>query len=296
MRLRGHRPAADKTSDNGPHTLPTTSAFGSHHDGDAAGRRSRLCCHAGARRGHPPAGQPFRRLRQGERPAVLSLTNLNECRALEGVGPMVLPSNFSSLSAGDQQFVVIDLERVNRGLAPIVGLSASLNALAAKGAAVDDDPAYPTNGFVGAGALWAGASSPLGADYEWMYDDGPNGFDANADCPSSGGHYCWMHRDIILWKGTGGPLVAGAGASAGNGMGSYAFEVVSGYSTAGLTFTWAHELRYFAVKPGVEPVGKAAQAAARRRRKRARKHHPAVFTPSSGGSSSSNGSISITVG
>lgn len=166
---------------------------------------------------------------------------------------MRLPGNWNSLTPSQQQLVIIDIERVNRGLAPIVGLSASLGKLAARGASDERDPAFPANGFSGGGGLWAASASVLGADYEWMYDDGLHGYDANLDCPARGGSSCWLHRDIILWHPHGGPLVAGAGYVRKAQYGSYAFEVLSGHSTAGLNFTWAHELRYFAVKPRIEP-------------------------------------------
>jgi hypothetical protein len=181
-----------------------------------------------------------------------TVSRLDACRAKEGVGPLTLPANWHSLTPSQQQLVIIDIERVNRGLAPIVGLSASLSALAVRGAETDKDPAFPSRGFVGGGGIWAAAQSALQADYEWMYDDGNNGFDANIDCRSGGVSGCWLHRNIILWRGDGGPLVAGAAYLRQSRYGSYAFEVLSGYSTAGLTFTWAHELRYFATPPRVE--------------------------------------------
>lgn len=180
-----------------------------------------------------------------------TLSGLNRCRAKEGIGPMVLPSNWSALSAPEQMLVLVDLERVNRGLAPVIGLSPALDQLAADGAQIRNDPAFPSGGFAGGGGIWFGGKSTIAADYAWMYDDGPRGFDINADCPAgSSSSDCWLHRDIILLKGTRGTLVAGGGST----KGSYAFEVLSGYSTAGLMFSWSHELRYFAKRPGAEPL------------------------------------------
>ena len=43
------------------------------------------------------------------------------CRAHEGVGPIVLPSNYESLTVPEQLLVAIDLERVNRGEDPFIG-------------------------------------------------------------------------------------------------------------------------------------------------------------------------------
>lgn len=196
--------------------------------------------------------------------------NINACRALEGVGPLILPRNWSTLTPVQQGFVLINLERVNRGMPPIVGLSASLNQLASAGAAQNNDPSFPSGGFVGGGGIWAGVPSVLAADYLWMYDDGANGLNTNLACTSPGAPGCWGHRDIILWDRTSAPLVAGGGYSAG----SYAYLVLSGFPTANLTFTWADELRYFATKPTVEPAGKAAAKARRRHPKPTGGKHP----------------------
>lgn len=199
-----------------------------------------------------------------------SVTNINSCRATEGVGPLTLPTNWNSLTPVEQGFVLIELERVNRGLAPIIGLSSTLNRLAADGASNGDDPPFPAGGFMGGGAIWAGTGSVLAADYLWMYDDGPNG--SNLACPSPGAPGCWGHRDIILWNRGAGPLVAGGGyASSGYG-GSFAYLVLSGYSTAGLTFTWSSELRYFTIKPTLERTGNVAKATRKHRRSKRRLH------------------------
>lgn len=180
-----------------------------------------------------------------------TVASIDACRASEGVGPLELPTNWSTLSPTQQGFVLIDLERVNRGIAPVIGLSASLSALAVQGADSGNDPPFPSSGD--GGGIWAGASSVFAADTMWMYDDGPGGFDANGDCAASGS-YCWMHRQIMLGSDGGGTLVAGGGFNGGGGDGSYAYLVMSHYSTAGLTFTWAHELRYFEDAPAAEPA------------------------------------------
>jgi hypothetical protein len=198
------------------------------------------------------------------------VASINACRALEGVGPLTLPRNWNSLGPVQQGFVLIDLERVNRGLRPIVGLSSALNQLASAGAAQGNDPSFPSGGFVGGGAIWAGVPSVLAADYLWMYDDGANGLSTNLACPSAGAAGCWAHRDIILWNRTSAPLVAGGGYS----NGSIAYVVLSGYSAANLTFTWAGELHYFTTPPTVEWVGKAAARASRRHRKPTKGRHP----------------------
>lgn len=201
-----------------------------------------------------------------------SLANLNQCRAKEHVGRMRLPSNWRSLSVEQRMFVLLNLERVNRGLKPIVGLSSSLNALAQSGASAGNDPPFPSGGFTGGGGVWAGGmSSVIGADDTWMYYDGPHGLDLNAACTSPTAPGCWLHRQIILWGGTGGPLVAGAGFSTTGGYPSYAFEVLSGYSVSNLTFTWAHERHFFKHRPRVERLRRRANK--RRHHRHHHKHH-----------------------
>ncbi|HEX3802864.1 MAG TPA: hypothetical protein VHV75_08510 [Solirubrobacteraceae bacterium] len=219
------------------------------------------------------------------------IANINACRALEGIGPLTLPSNWAALTTVAQGFVLMNLERVNRGLPAIIGLSGSLSQLAAGGAANSDDPEFPARGFTGGGGLWAGAASVVAADYMWMYDDGPNGLDPNLACPHAGAPGCWMHRDIILWRRSGA-LVAGGGFTGSPGDGSFAYLVLDGYSTAGLTFTWKHELQYFAVKPAVDPLAKAAKAHAKHRRKKKRGTRK---RPAKKATNKSRSSITITV-
>lgn len=225
------------------------------------------------------------------------LAAINACRATEGIGPLILPSNFDALTPVQQGFVLIDLERVNRGLPAIVGLSAPLDSLASSGAAAGTDPSFPS-GNVAGGGIWAGAYSVLQADYLWMYVDGPGG--NNLDCSSGNTSGCWGHRDIILWDRTSSPLVSGGGFATAGGTDSLAYLVLSGYSSANLAFSWAGELKYFASKPGIEPLGKTASARRHKktRRRRRRHHHNAHHgaTASSSSSGSSDGGPMITIG
>jgi hypothetical protein len=202
----------------------------------------------------PPANPAADCDRRGGQPQF-SVKGLDRCRAKEGVGRLVLPSNWSALSGPQQMLVLIDLERVDRGLTPVIGLNRALDRLAAEGARAHADPPFPSGGFEWAGGVWAGGGTTITADYGWMYDDGPKGLDLNEECPASGhSSSCWLHRDIILRDAATGALVGGGGSIGG----SYAFEILAGYSRAGLTFTWAHELRYFTTKPAVEPLKPAS--------------------------------------
>jgi hypothetical protein len=157
------------------------------------------------------------------------LEAIDNARAREGVGPMYLPRGFNSLSGDEQLLVVIDLERVGRGLPAFAGIVASPDSVAQKGTQVNgqpagtfEDPSLPAPFSVGPGTAFAynchangtgtntcdgsgnpGASiaaggeiSALDADYDWMYDDGAGG--SNSDCQALEVQGCWGHRDNIL--------------------------------------------------------------------------------------------------
>ena len=141
---------------------------------------------------------------QGGRPVVgysspacarSQLSAIDKARAGEGLGPMVLPGWYSKLTVPEQLLVVTDLEREARGLPIFVGLSASLDAMARKGALAGVDPVGPALGAWGSN--WAGGyPTALAADFGWMYDDGPGSY--NLDCTRANMSGCWGHRDNIL--------------------------------------------------------------------------------------------------
>ena len=129
---------------------------------------------------------------------VSTLAAIDNARAQEGVGPMILPANYLSLSVPDQLLAVTDAERVGRGLQPFIGLTQELNSAAQNGANSDSDPQVPLNySWTVVGSNWAGGfPSVLATDYEWMYYDGYGS--NNLDCSSPSAPGCWGHRDNIL--------------------------------------------------------------------------------------------------
>ena len=138
------------------------------------------------------------------------LAAVNRAHALEGIRPMVLPADYGHLSVPEQLFVAVNLERVDRGLAPFVGLTTALDHNAQRGADDADDPPDPRGAYALDDAEWAGGSSNgLDAVYGWMYDDG---FDSgNLDCVRRDDPGCWGHRKGILDDfGSGANLVMGA--------------------------------------------------------------------------------------
>jgi hypothetical protein len=189
----------------------------------------------------------------------LALAAINHARrTLEKLGGMSfsLPA-YAKLTPAQQLFVVVNLERTERGLAPAVVLSRSLNTVAQAGARAGRDPAMasvprhlPGGGRTAyAGANWAGGwVNPLGDDYAWMYDDGPGG--SNLDCRTATSRLCWGHRDIILTRfgghgscSGGSALAMGAGhvAAAGGYRESDTVLLVGvcGPAPTDAAFTWA---------------------------------------------------------
>jgi hypothetical protein len=180
--------------------------------------------------------------------AVLQATAA--ARAGEGLGAMVLPSNFTSLSAGEQLFVLTDVERVDRGLPPVVGMVQELNQDAQAAATGNTDPT-PSSLPPGSTALawasnWAEAAGPLGSNYNWMYDDGPGSGDLA--CTSSNPGACWGHRDNELGfdssrvAASHGVLVMGAAEATVPGDAPWSSDaeliaIVSG--SPAFTYTWA---------------------------------------------------------
>ncbi len=178
------------------------------------------------------------------------LAAINHAHELEGVRPMVLPTGFTQLTVPQQIFVAIDLERVDRGLSPFVGMTAALDANAQEGADTANDPPDAGPNYQLADGEWAGGSANgLDADYGWMYDDGYNS--GNLDCPKRGSPGCWGHRHGILDDfGSGNDLVMGAaldptgdtnkGDIAGTSMA--ATLAVADSPNQSLVFTWTQVL------------------------------------------------------
>ena len=116
--------------------------------------------------------------------------------------PTPMPNGYAQLSVQEQILVVSNLERGARGLNTFAGLSSTMDATAQGGANGSYDPVGPPG--VAWGSNWAGDVTPLDADFNWVYNDGPGGF--NIDCPYPGASGCWGHRNNLLgpYNGTMG--------------------------------------------------------------------------------------------
>lgn len=194
------------------------------------------------------------------------LEAINNARAQENVGPMVLPSNWDSLTIPEQMLVATNLERVARGYPPYLGLNANLDRAALSAATQSADPDLAKGFAVGFDALgatafggsWSAGFNVLAGDYMMMYSDGWGGSlnsTSNIACtsPSAGG--CWAHRDELLGSAPNfNPGVGlwcdtcefGAGYAIASGSSSYTqvIEMPAGVPPP-LVFTWQSELPYF---------------------------------------------------
>jgi hypothetical protein len=139
-----------------------------------------------------------------------TVTAIDAARAAEGIGPLSLPKNFASLAYVGQIVAVTNAERTSRDLPALAGPREAIDLLAQSGADRGSDPAGP------AGSTWVsnvadGFWTPLQADYQWMYNDGLGG--SNADCTAAHQTGCWEHRANILspWAGSIGAAAQPAG-------------------------------------------------------------------------------------
>jgi hypothetical protein len=124
-----------------------------------------------------------------------ALADVDAARRGEGVAPMTLPGDFAALPVPQRLLALVDLERVDRGLPPALGLTGRLNAAARRAAAAETDPIGPSG--YSWGSNWAGGTrSTVFDDFSWMYDDGFGSQNLACQSPTDSG--CWGHRDNVL--------------------------------------------------------------------------------------------------
>ena len=130
---------------------------------------------------------------------LTGVIGLDYCGAtLEGLAPLSLPDNWTSLTDPQRGFVLMNLERVERNETPIVGISTTLDNYAAEGADADTDPpvSFITDGV--GGSIWDSGDFVTYGMVGFMYYDGPGQLGFNLDCTSTDTSGCWGHRDNIL--------------------------------------------------------------------------------------------------
>jgi hypothetical protein len=171
-------------------------------------------------------------------------------RRTEGLRPLVLPSNYTALTDAAQQFVVTNLERTARGIAPFKAISPALDANALTAAEHTRDPNTPAGAGwsqSGGGAYPHGSPTPLLAIHGYIYTDGVGD---NGSCHAITTPGCWDHRSSLL--GSDGHIVDGSYLLATTDFGAaYSASGNSAWDSAtatnptvakGATFTWAQEL------------------------------------------------------
>jgi len=205
------------------------------------------------------------------------LAAINSAQVTEHLRGFTLPSDFLALSPAQQLFVWVNLERISRGVPPLVGLSPYLSALATaavkKGTYVHFQKSYGPvtvavaphtrdyawSAFVDGGSGMSMAGGPV---FTWMYQDGWGGAGRsfggtpNGACTSPKAAGCWRDRDGLLGLATGqtcSDCIAGA-ATAPVFIDTWSLVVIrSSHFPTPLNFTWdANVLPY--LPPGYERV------------------------------------------
>ena len=181
----------------------------------------------------------------------ITLEAVDAARAAEGVRPMLLPADFARLTVPEQLFVAVDRERVDRGLAPFLGLVGSLDTDAQQGAQSARLPPRPSSSFVSTGTEWIGeVDNGLDADFQWTYDDGPDSGVSGCTRRLTAG--CWADREIVLGRFPAhlGHLVMGAafdprGDTSPGDLGGSSLAAALAVDTArrpGYVYTWRQAL------------------------------------------------------
>ena len=198
--------------------------------------------------------------------ANYSLTAINNAKTQMHESPITLPSNWFALTHQQQEFVLLDMERVSDRYPPYLGLNALLNTTAQRAAAKNAAPSPPKAfASVRFGASWSAGWDALLADYAMMYHDGWGGSRAatsNISCTSATAPGCWSHREELLGSDPG--------YNVGVGLGCRTCEVGAGWSPVpsrhssswalliekptgalpAMTFTWRKELTFFRTTSG----------------------------------------------
>jgi hypothetical protein len=166
---------------------------------------------------------------------------------LEGIAPLSFDiAAFDAMPIAEQLFVISNLERVNRGLAPVLYMTTQLNQYAQAGADTRADPNFPSILTGGAplkygDSNWAsGFESVLHANYSWMYHDGLNS--GNIDCTATDTAGCWGHRDNILLANPGVGCYLAMGAASTGLAYTEIFVGACGVAPTDQVLTWSHAL------------------------------------------------------
>lgn len=90
------------------------------------------------------------------------LQAINNAHAVEGIPPISLPANYSTLPFDVQEFIIVNLERVSRGLPPAVGITTSLDAHAVTATQLHEDVENYTSTSYYASDWYGGGNALMG--------------------------------------------------------------------------------------------------------------------------------------
>jgi hypothetical protein len=166
---------------------------------------------------------------------------LDKARSRVHLPPYALPADFPSLSPPKQLFILVNLDRIQYGLAPIPGMTAQLDrdALVSGIWPADDPHPSHTTGLRVWWPGWAGSFHNAPMAYEtWVWNDGLGA--TNPRCTRSDHSRCWGHRHSVLWRyGSNAAMGAAAGRDSRHHRG-YTYLFVGGNSAykPHFTYTW----------------------------------------------------------
>jgi hypothetical protein len=205
------------------------------------------------------------------------LAAINAAQVSEHRRGFTLPSNFLTLSSAQQMFVWVNLERISRGVPPLVGLSPYLSEATTRAAKtgtyvrfqssygpvkVAVSPQTGNYAWSTSQAAGSGMAMAAGAVFGWMYQDGWGGAGgafggtSNGSCTSPKAAGCWRDRDDLLGLATGlacKDCIAGA-ASAPVFFTTWSLLLVRpAHFPAPINFTWDTGVLPY-LPPGYERV------------------------------------------
>ena len=189
-----------------------------------------------------------------------ALEAINHAHALEGVRPMVLPAGFAQLSVPEQLFVVVNLERADRGLPAFNGLTSALDANAQRGAERRQRPTRIRGPTMSSTTPSGPGARPTGSTRSTAGCTTTATTAAISTACIAGLLGCWGHRKGILDDfGSGPNLVMGAaidttgdhhsGDNAGTSMA--VTLAVAGAPVRSLLYSWSQVLADLPPSSGV---------------------------------------------
>ncbi len=130
---------------------------------------------------------------------VDSLAKLDFDHRNEGLPAVSLPANFRSMPEDEQMMILINEERIQRGILPVAAVTNELDQASVGPNNQLTDPSFPNNYPLtnGGSIAAAGMSNVIDAVRNWVYDD-DYPIDTDPTCTATNQAGCWGHREVIL--------------------------------------------------------------------------------------------------